>query len=73
MNDPFSWMFGNVPERFRKWMYLNKIVSKWTFLNKIEFNGTFTWTFHFAELSDASKNVQERLWTIKKGRCARAV
>jgi hypothetical protein len=48
---------------------LNKIESKWTFLNKIECNGAF----HFAERSDTSKNVQERLWTFKKGRCARAV
>ncbi len=60
MNDPFGWMFGYVPERFCKWMYLNKIESKWTFLNKIEYNGTFTWTFPFAERSDTSMNVQKR-------------
>ena len=56
MNDPFSWMFGYVPERFCKWMYLNKI----------ECNGTFTWTFHFAERSDTSQNVQERLYERSK-------
>ena len=69
MNDPFNWMFGYVPERSCKWMCLNKIESKWTFFNKIECNGMF----HFAERSDTSKNFQERLWTFKKGRCARAV
>ena len=70
----FTWMFLNVNERKQTFIWtilsLNVFVNErsWIKLNAIERSHE-----HFAERSDTSKNVQERLWTFKKVRCARAV